>query len=77
MLEHFTAAGLSAETAHRLMTITTFSSMAPHNAGISNAATVLKLPYSSCLKLYVIFTYIPGICSLLAVCAALLLIPGI
>ena len=73
MLEHFTATGLSPELAHRMMTITSFSSMAPHNAGISNAATVLKLPYASCLKLYVIFTYIPGICALLASCAVLLL----
>lgn len=73
MLEHFTAAGLSAEAAHRMMTITTFTSIAPHNAGISNAAAVLKLPYSKCLKLYVFFTYIPGICALLAACAAVAL----
>lgn len=70
MLEHFTSAGLSAEAAHRMMTITTFTSIAPHNAGISNAATVLKLPYAKCLRLYLFFTYIPGICALAAACLA-------
>ena len=73
MLDSFTAAGLSAEAAHRMMTITTFTSIAPHNAGISNAAAVLKLPYSKCLRLYLFFTYIPGICALAAACAAVAL----
>lgn len=61
MLEQYLAAGISAANAHRMMMITSFGSIAPHNAGISNAASVLRLPYSECLKMYMIFTYIPGI----------------
>ena len=66
MLEHYVQAGLTNELAHRMMLITSFPSIAPHNAGISNAATVLKLPYAQCVKTYMLFTYIPGFCSLLA-----------
>ena len=73
MLEHFTAAGLSAEASHRMMTVTAFTSIAPHNAGITNAATVLRLPYSKCLKMYLLFTYIPGVCTLLTSCLAIVL----
>ena len=65
MLERYTAAGLSVSEAHRMMTLTSFSSIAPHNAGISNAAQVLRLPYSSCIKVYMIYTYIPGFAALL------------
>jgi hypothetical protein len=66
MLELYLAAGVSAENAHRMMMITCFSSIAPHNAGISNAASVLRIPYAECLKMYAITTYIPGIATLLA-----------
>ncbi len=65
MLAHYTLAGISAENAHRMMMITSFTSIAPHNAGISNAASVLRLPYGKCLKMYMLFTYVPGIITLL------------
>jgi H+/gluconate symporter-like permease len=65
MLEHYLAAGISAGNAHRMMMITSFSSIAPHNAGISNAASVLRIPYADCLKMYALSTYIPGILTLL------------
>lgn len=55
MLEHFTAAELGPKLAHRMMAISPFSGMATYYTGISNAATVLKLPCASCLKSYVIF----------------------
>lgn len=66
MLEKYTEAGLSAANAHRMMTLTSFTSIAPHNAGISNAAQVLRLPYSECIKVYMLYTYIPGICTVIA-----------
>ncbi|MCI8948963.1 MAG: GntP family permease [Lachnospiraceae bacterium] len=64
MLEHYALAGISAENAHRMMMITSFTSIAPHNAGISNAASVLRLPYGKCLKMYMLFTYVPGVITL-------------
>lgn len=64
MLSHYTAAGLSTLSAHRMMTITAFTSIAPHNAGISNAATVLHLPFGRCLRTYMLYTYVPGFCAL-------------
>ena len=73
MLAHYANAGLSAAMAHRMMTVTSFTSIAPHNAGISNATSLLHLPYGSCLKLYIIYTYVPGVCSLLACLAAIAL----
>lgn len=73
MLAHYSNVGLSAAMAHRMMTVTSFTSIAPHNAGISNAASMLRLPYGSCLKIYMIFTYIPGICALLACLLAIAL----
>lgn len=73
MLTHFSNAGLSAAMAHRMMLVTSFTSMAPHNAGISNAAAMLHLPYGNCLKIYIIYTYIPGICAFLACLAAIAL----
>lgn len=66
MLQQYLLAGVSAENAHRMMMITSFGSIAPHNAGISNAASVLKLPYAECLKMYMLFSYIPGIITLAA-----------
>ena len=69
------AAGISAANAHRMMMITSFGSIAPHNAGISNAASVLRLPYAECLKMYMLFTYIPGVVT--AVAAVLCLAAGI
>lgn len=73
MLAHFSNAGLTAAMAHRMMLVTSFTSIAPHNAGISNAASMLHLPYGSCLKVYMIYTYIPGICAFLACLAAIAL----
>lgn len=73
MLEHFSNAGLSAGAAHRLILISSFTSIAPHNAGISNAAAVLRLPYAVCLRAYMVYTYIPGACALLASYAAIML----
>lgn len=35
-------------------------------AGISNAASVLRLPYAECLKMYVLFTWVPGIITTVA-----------
>lgn len=64
MLDKYLAAGLSAENAHRMMTLTTFASIAPHNAGIINAAQVLRLPYADCIRVYMLFTYVPGIATL-------------
>lgn len=64
MLEHYVAAGVSIENAHRMMMITSFTSIAPHNAGIPNATSVLRMPYAECLKTYVAFTYVPGIAAL-------------
>lgn len=64
MLEQYTLAGLTAENAHRMMMITSFTSIAPHNAGIPNAAAVLRMPYSECLKMYMLSTYIPGFITL-------------
>lgn len=61
MLQHYVLAGVSAQNAHRMMMITSFGSIAPHNAGISNAASVLRLPYAECLKMYVLFTWVPGV----------------
>lgn len=61
MLENYVLAGISADNAHRMMMITSFGSIAPHNAGISNAAAVLRLPYAECLKMYILFTWVPGI----------------
>ncbi len=75
MLEQYAAAGISAANAHRMMMITSFGSIAPHNAGISNAASVLHLPYAECLKMYMLFTYIPGIIT--AAAAILCLAVGI
>lgn len=75
MLEQYAAAGISAANAHRMMMITSFGSIAPHNAGISNAASVLRLPYAECLKMYMLFTYIPGVIT--AVAAVLCLAAGI
>ncbi len=60
MLEQYTLAGLSAGNAHRMMMLTSFTSIAPHNAGIPNAAAVLRMPYAECLKMYMLSTYIPG-----------------
>ena len=40
MLDQYTLAGLSAGNAHRMMMLTSFTSIAPHNAGIPNAAAV-------------------------------------
>ena len=67
MLESYVSAGVSAGVAHRLMTITGWTCMAPHNAGISNACAVTKIGYTRCLKIYMIATMIPGIISM-AVC---------
>lgn len=73
MLEHFSNAALSAATSHRLILISCFTSIAPHNAGISNAASVLRLPYSTCLKGYMLYTYVPGVCAFLASCTVVAL----
>lgn len=75
MLEQYMAAGVSAANAHRMMMITSFGSIAPHNAGISNAASLLRLSYAECLKMYVLFTWIPGIIT--TVVAVLCLAVGI
>lgn len=64
MLDKYLMAGVSAENAHRMMTLTTFASIAPHNAGIINAAQVLRLPYADCIRVYILFTYVPGIATL-------------
>lgn len=61
MLDQYTLAGLSAGNAHRMMMLTSFTSIAPHNAGIPNAAAVLRMPYAECLKMYMMSTYIPGL----------------
>jgi H+/gluconate symporter-like permease len=66
MLEQYTLAGLSAGNAHRMMMLTSFTSIAPHNAGIPNAAAVLRMPYAECLKMYMLSTYIPGFITLFA-----------
>lgn len=76
MLESYVSAGLSAGAAHRLMTITGWTSMAPHNAGISNAVAVTKIGYTRCLKIYMTATMIPGaaamiVCLALAACGIL------
>ena len=47
--------------------------VSPFTIGISNAAAMLHLPYGSCLKIYIIYTYIPGICAFLACLAAIAL----
>lgn len=60
MMESYVSAGLSAGAAHRLMTITGWTCMAPHNAGISNACAVTKISYTRCLKVYMTATMIPG-----------------
>jgi len=73
ILESYLGAGLSVETAHRLMTFTTFSSIAPHNAGIPNAVSALCLPYADCLRMYALFSYIPGTAALAVSYAAILL----
>lgn len=70
MLESYVSAGLSAGAAHRLMTITGWTCMAPHNAGISNACAVTKIGYTRCLKVYMAATMIPGVICM-AVCLAL------
>ncbi len=64
MLDQYTLAGLSAGNAHRMMMLTSFTSIAPHNAGIPNAAAVLRMPYAECLKMYMMSTYIPGFITL-------------
>lgn len=70
MLESYLSAGLSAGAAHRLMTITGWTCMAPHNAGISNAVAVTKIGYTRCLKIYMIATMVPGAIAMI-VCLAL------
>lgn len=70
MLESYVSAGLSAGAAHRLMTITGWTCMAPHNAGISNACAVTKIDYTRCLKVYMIATMVPGL-ACMVVCLAL------
>lgn len=64
MLVHYLEAGISAENAQRLMTITGFAGMAPHNAGMTNASQVLRVPYADCLKVYLLYTMIPGAAAL-------------
>lgn len=70
MMESYVSAGLSPELTHRMMTITGWSSVAPHNAGLSNSASVTKIDYGRCLKIYMTASVVPGvivtiICSLL------------
>ncbi|MCB6347033.1 hypothetical protein [Enterocloster lavalensis] len=70
ILESYLSAGMSPELTHRMMTITGWSSIAPHNAGLSNSSSVTKIDYGRCLKVYMITSAVPGIivtfiCSLL------------
>ena len=70
MMDSYLSAGLSPELTHRMMTITGWSSVAPHNAGLSNSASVTKIDYGRCLKIYMTASMVPGIivtivCSLL------------
>lgn len=70
MMESYLSAGFSTELAHRMMTITGWTSVAPHNAGLSNSSAVTKIEYGRCLKIYMLSAYIPGtivlfVCSLL------------
>ena len=66
MLESFTRAGLSNEVAHRMITISNFTGIPPHSAGITNASSVTKIPYSRCMKIYVKGSMIPGFFALAA-----------
>lgn len=58
--ERFLEAGLSASVSHRLMTLSCFTSLSPHNSGVINASAVTKIPYSRCLKIYMIGSLVPG-----------------
>lgn len=61
ILECYTNAGLSPELAHRMMTITGWTAIAPHSAGLTNSSSVTKIDYGRCLKVYMTAAYVPGI----------------
>lgn len=66
ILGSYLKAGLNAETAHRMMTISSFTSIPPHSAGVANAAAVIRLPYGKCAKVYLKGSLIPGFAGLFA-----------
>ncbi|MDR0880600.1 MAG: hypothetical protein LBN09_07870 [Clostridioides sp.] len=61
--ESFVEAGLTPAVSHRLMLISTFTALPPHSSAIANVSTVTKIPYKSCLGVYMKATLIPGICA--------------
>lgn len=75
ILDCYLTAGLSPALAHRMMTITGWTSIAPHSAGLSNSASVTKIDYGRCLQVYMTAAYVPGI--IVTVVCQLLLSSGL
>lgn len=61
-LNSFAASGISPAIAHRMMNVVGFAAMSPHSPGIANAQAVTKIDYKKCLSMYMLSTFIPGIC---------------
>lgn len=74
ILDCYTAANIPPALAHRLMTITGWTSIAPHNAGLTNSSSVTRINYGRCLKIYLTAAYVPGI--IVTVVSHLLVLAG-
>ncbi len=60
MADRIVGAGFSREIAHRILSASTFSSMAPHSPGLINAVSLTKVPYKDALFTLVVTCWIPG-----------------
>ena len=52
ILAKFTEAGLSADTAARMLAVSTFTGVPPHGSGLANTLMLTKLDYASAVKNY-------------------------
>ena len=60
----YSAAGIGAEAAHRLTTMSICAYMTPHNSGVVNALSLNKLSFAKGAWIYFYTTFVPGICAL-------------
>jgi len=61
----YKSAGIAAEAAHRLSTMSVCACMMPHNSGIVNALSLNKLNFAKGSWVYFKTTFFPGVCALL------------
>ncbi|WP_010169264.1 GntP family permease [Candidatus Epulonipiscium viviparus] len=64
ILANFMAAGLAPGVIQRLITIVTFSSLAPHAAAIANTISLTKIDYKLALKIYIKGSFVGGFSAL-------------